>query len=135
MAEFIFKDIVARNGREKDFFVSSHATSYEEEGNPVYPPARRVLAAHGVPCSGKFAQRLEKSDYEEFDLFVCMEERNAQNALRIFGADPDKKLCKLLDFTDQKGNIADPYYTGDFELTYRQIYAGCQALFSCLVKK
>lgn len=134
MAEFVFKDLVARAGKEKDFFVCSRATSYEEEGNPVYPPARAVLARHGISCSGKFAARLEKTDYDEYDLFVCMEERNAQNALRIFGSDPKKKICLLLDFTDRKGNIADPYYTGDFDLTYRQILEGCRGLVSELLQ-
>ena len=134
MAEFIFKNKLRSAGID-DVSVCSRATSYEEEGNPVYPPARAVLLKHGIRCDGKFAARLEKSDYDKFDLIVCMEERNAYNATRIFGGDPDKKIKKLLDYTEEKGDIADPYYTGDFDLTYRQIDAGCEALCDLFITK
>ena len=128
MAEFVFKDVIKKAGKSDDFVVCSRATSYEEEGNPVYPPAREVLARHGISCAGKYAQRLQKTDYDDFDMLICMEERNVQNTLRIIGSDPKHKLCLLLDYTDKKGDIADPYYTGDFDLTFRQIQAGCEGL-------
>lgn len=134
MAEFVFKDIVDKAGKEKDYYVCSRATSDEEEGNPVYPPARAQLSRRGISCDGKFARQLQKKEYEEYDLFVRMEDSNVRNTLHIFGGDPDKKVVKLLDFTEEKGNIADPYFTGDFDLTYRQIAKGCAGLFSYLEK-
>ena len=135
MAEFVFKDILKKAGKSQDFFVCSRATSYEEEGNPVYPPAREVLARHNVSCAGKYATRLQKDEYDDFDLLICMEERNVQNTLRIIGSDPQKKVRKLLDFTDHGGDIADPYYTGNFDLTYAQIKEGCEGLFAFLSRK
>ncbi len=133
MAEFIFKKMLSDRNLSDQFDVISRATSYEEEGNPVYPPARAVLKKHGVSCDGKTAMRLERSDYPESDLIVCMEERNVVNALRILGGDPDKKVVKLLDFAPEKGDIADPYFTGDFDLTYRQIEEGCRGLLNKLL--
>lgn len=135
MAEFVFKDLAEKAGVGNKFFVESRATSYEEEGNPVYPPAVAELRKHDISCVGKYAARLEKSDYALYDLIVCMEERNIINALRIFGSDPDKKVVRLLDYTTQKGDIADPYFTGNFSLTYRQIEAGCAALLSRLLSE
>ena len=132
MAEFIFKNALKSAGRSAEFEVSSRATSYEEEGNPVYPPARAVLAKHGVSCAGKYASRLQKSEYSSADLFVCMEDKNVRDVLRIFGSDPEKKVVKLLDYTKKGGNIADPYYTGDFDLTYAQIEEGCRGLLASI---
>ena len=135
MAEFVFKKLAAKAGVGNKFFVESRATSYEEEGNPVYPPAVAELRKHGISCEGKRAARLEKSDYTAYDLIVCMEERNIANALRILGGDPDKKVVRLLDYTNRKGDIADPYYTGDFALTYHQIETGCAALLRSLLSE
>ncbi len=135
MAEFVFKDLVEKAGVANQFLIESRATSYEEQGNPVYPPAVAELRKHGITCLGKRAARLEKSDYAFYDLIVCMEERNVYNTLRILGSDPDKKVVRLLDYTEQKGDIADPYFTGDFALTYRQVEAGCSALLAHLLSE
>ena len=135
MAEFVFKDLAEKAGVANQFLIESRATSYEEQGNPVYPPAVAELRKHGITCAGKRAARLEKSDYAFYDLIVCMEERNVYNTLRILGSDPDKKVVRLLDYTEQKGDIADPYFTGNFTLTYRQVEAGCSALLARLLSE
>ena len=136
MAEFILKKMVAERGIEGQYRISSCATSTEEiwgdVGNPVYPPARAELRKHGISCDGKRAVQLKKSDYSEYDLFICMDSRNAANALRILGGDPEGKLCKLMDYTARGGDVADPWYTGNFDVTYRDIYEGCEALLSLL---
>ena len=130
MAEFIFKNLLASSDLE-NVRVDSAATSYEEVGNPIYPPARSALTAHAVPYdASKRARRLTKSDYASTDLFVCMEERNRRDCLRIFGGDPEGKVVRLLDFTKLKCDVADPYYTGDFETTYRLILTGCEGLIA-----
>ena len=125
MAEFIFKDMLKKQGRSGEFFVSSSATSTEEIirgiGNPVYPPARAELAKHGISCDGKRAVQLKKADYESYDLFLCMDSNNIRNALRIFGDDPNMKVKKLMSFTGNDADVADPWYTGNFEKTYSDI--------------
>ena len=132
MAEFVFKKMLKENGLESDFVVSSSATSTEEIwngiGNPVYPPAREELARHGINCDGKRAVQLTKSDYEKYDMLICMDSRNVRNALVILGGDPDKKLLKLMDLTQKGGDVADPWYSGDFSTAYRDIESGCKAL-------
>lgn len=132
MAEFILKDMLEKQGRSHDFYVASSATSTEEiwngVGNPVYPPAREELEKHGIFCGGKRAVQLKKSDYDKFDLFICMDSNNVRNALRIFGSDPEGKVCKMMDFTSRKGDVADPWYSGHFDVTYNDIYDGCQGL-------
>ena len=136
MAEFIFKRMVAERGIEAEFEIRSSATSTEEIwngiGNPVYPPAKAELAKHGISCEGKRAVQLQKSDYEKYDLFVGMDSANIRNMLRIFGSDPDSKVVKLLDLTDRHGDVADPWYTGNFEDTYRDVTLGCEALIDRL---
>jgi protein-tyrosine phosphatase len=97
-------------------------------GNPVYPPARRELAAHGLDCSGKYAVQLKKSDYDNWDLFVLMDDNNVRNMLRTIGNDPQNKMHKLLDYTSRGGNVADPWYYGHFDKTYDDIFKGCTAL-------
>ena len=138
MAEFIFKDIVLRNGLDNEYYITSSATSSEEiwngVGNPVYPPAREELAKHGLKCDGKRAVRLQKSDYEEYDLFICMDSNNMRNIRRIFGSDPDGKVHKLMDYTSRGGDVADPWYTDRFDITYRDILEGCKCLFEYLQK-
>lgn len=133
MAEFIFREIVKRNCCESEFSVSSCATSEEEifngVGNPVYPPARAELMKHGIRCDGKRAVRLKKSDYEKYDMFLCMDSNNVRNTLRIFGGDPLSKVSKLMEYTDRGGDVADPWYTGRFEVTYKDILEGCECLF------
>ena len=138
MAEFIFKDMVSKQGLSDRFYIASAATSTEEIwngiGNPVYPPAREELAKHGIDCKGKRAVQLTKADYDKYDYLIAMEERNRRNMLRILGSDPEHKVSLLLDYTDCPGNIADPWYTGDFEITYRDIVKGCEGFLEHLVK-
>ncbi len=132
MAEFIMKDITAKRGIADGFYIASAATSREEIGNPVYPPARAELARHGINGGdygllGKRARQLNRSDYDAFDYLIAMETYNVKNIFRIIGADEKKKVHRLLDFTDAPGDIADPWYTGRFDVAYREIAAGCQA--------
>ena len=133
MAEFVLKDMLARRGMAADFEVRSSATSTEEIGNPVYPPARAELARHDIACDGKRAVQLTRADYDRYDYLICMDERNHRNALRIFGGDPAGKLTKLLAHAGRDGNVADPWYTGDFAVTYRDIVDGCEGLLAKLV--
>ena len=136
MAEFIFKNLVSERGVEEKYFISSSATSRAEiwgdVGNPVYPPARAELLRHGIECGGKRAVQLKKTDYEKYDLFVCMDGRNLANAGRILGGDPENKLRKLMDYTPRGGDVADPWYTDRFDVTYRDICEGCEALLAAL---
>ncbi len=137
MAEFVFKDMVRKAGRESDFVIASSATSTEEiwngGGNPVYPPARDELKKHGISCEGKRAVQIKMSDYDEYDYLICMDENNMRNIKRIIPSDPEGKIVKLLNFTGENRNVADPWYSGDFETCYRDIYNGCKALFEKLV--
>lgn len=132
MAEFVFKNILQKCGRETEFIVASSATSTEEIwngiGNPVYPPAKAELAKHGISCKGKRAVQLKKSDYVRYDLFVCMDSRNITNTMRIFGGDPNKKVRKLLKNKD----VSDPWYTNRFDIAYNDIYEGCCQLLEDL---
>ena len=137
MAEFVLKDMVKKAGRENEFVIASSATSTEEiwggVGNPVYPPARDELKKHGISCEGKRAVQVKKSDYENYDYLICMDENNMRNIRRIIGSDPEGKLIKLLSFTGESRNVADPWYSGDFETCYRDIYNGCKALLEKLI--
>ena len=136
MAEFIFKDMVKKQGREKEFFVASCATSTEEIwnglGNPVYPPARAELAKHGISCEGKRAVQLTKKDYESYDLLIAMDSNNVRNIHRIIGSDPAGKVRKLMDYTPRGGDVADPWYTDRFDIAYRDIEEGCRCLLEQL---
>ena len=129
MAEFVMKDLVKKTGLSPQFYIDSAATSREEIGNPVYPPARRKLAEHGVPCGGHAARQLTKQDYDEYDLLIVMDSANLRNMHRICGDDPDGKLRLLMDYTDRPGDVADPWYTDNFEATWQDVLAGCQRLF------
>ena len=137
MAEFVLKDMVKKAGRENEFVIASSATSTEEiwggVGNPVYPPARDELKKHGISCEGKRAVQVKKSDYENYDYLICMDENNMRNIRRIIGSDPECKIVKLLSFTGESRNVADPWYSGDFETCYRDIYNGCKALLEKLI--
>ena len=128
MAEFVMKDLVRKAGREEDFYIESAATSTEEIGNEVYPPARRKLAEHGIGCKGKTARQMTRADYDRFDLLIGMDDWNIRNMNRICGGDPEGKIHKLLDFTNRRGDVADPWYTGDFEATWQDVLLGCNAL-------
>jgi len=127
MDEFILKDMVAKRGIADNFYIESAATSTEEIGNPVYPPARNKLRAHGIDPSGKTARQITKADYKKFDYIFCADSYNIKNALRIFGGDPENKVCRLLDLTDRPRDIADPWYTGNFDITWDDIVEGCEA--------
>lgn len=139
MAEFIFKDLVARRGEADRFVIASFATSTEEIwngiGNPVYPPAKAELAKHGRSCDGKRAVFLQKSDYDKYDLFIGMDSANIRNMLRIFGGDPAGKVHKLMDFTTRGGDVADPWYSERFDVAYLDIYEGCTALLDAIPKQ
>ena len=128
MAEFVMKDLVAKAGRSGAFHIESAAVSAEELGNPVYPPARRELAAHGISCMGKTARQMIYADYDRFDLLVCMDTSNLRRMERICGGDPDDKMSRLLDHTAHPGDVADPWYTGDFSATWKDVVDGCTAL-------
>ena len=128
MAEVVLRDMVRAQGKENGFFIASAATSREEIGNPIYPPARRELERRGHKAFSHQAVQLQKADYDQFDLVLGMESRNVRNILRIFGGDPAHKVHRLLDFTPDGGDIDDPWYTGDFAGTYDKIEAGCCAL-------
>ena len=128
MAEFVMKELVRKASREEDFHIESAATSTEEIGNAVYPPARRKLAEHGISAAGKTARQLTRDDYVRFDLLVGMDSWNIRNMNAICGGDPEGKICRLLDFTSRPGDVADPWYTGDFEATWRDVLEGCQAI-------
>lgn len=136
MAEFMFKDMVAKLGLEDRFVIESAATSDEEcwngIGNPVYPPAKAELRKHGIGCEGKRARKITEDDYEEYDYLIGMEDMNIRNMLRVWGEDSDKKVYKLLDFTKRGGNISDPWYSGNFELTYRDIEEGLEGFMDFL---
>ena len=132
MAEFILKDMVEKEGLSDQFLIASAATSSEEiwngKGNPVYPPARQELAAHGISCQGKRAVQLCKADYEKYDYIIGMEQMNIRYIHRILGKDPEHKVSKLMSFTQEGGDIADPWYSGDFHGVYGQISRGCKGL-------
>ena len=130
MAEFVMKDLVRKAGLAGTFEIASAATSTEEIGNPVYPPARRKLAEHGIGCDGKTARQLRAGDYARYDFLVGMDGANLRNMRRICGGDPDGKLSLLLDFTDRPGDVADPWYTGDFDATWRDVLEGCRGLLA-----
>jgi protein-tyrosine phosphatase len=132
MAEFVMKDLVQKAGLSDQFYIESAATSTEEIGNPVYPPAQRKLAEHGIDCAGKTARQLQNSDYEAYDLLIGMDQANLRNMYRICGGDFARKMHLLLDFTDQPGDVDDPWYTGDFDATWRDVLAGCQGLLASL---
>ena len=133
MAEFVMKRLVRERGIERDFIIESAATSREELGNPVYPPARRMLARHGISCSGKNAVQMTKSDYDKYDYIVAMDSMNVRNIMRIIGSDTKSKVSMLLDFTDHPRSVADPWYTGDFDSTYSDVTEGCQALLNTII--
>lgn len=137
MAEFVMKDLVKRAGREADFVISSSATSREEIGNDTHPGTKRALLAHDVPFSPRAAAQLRAADYDGFDLFVGMDSANIRNMRHMLGGDPLSKVRKLLEFsegvaTDDASDVADPWYTGDFETTYDDVLRGCEALLAFL---
>lgn len=133
MAEFVLKDMVKRRGLEDKFWIESAATSSEEVGNPVHYGTRKKLASVGISVDGKYSRQLVKADYEKYDYILGMEEYNVKRILGIVGNDSDGKVCRLLDFSANPRNIADPWYTGDFDVTYDDIVEGCEAFLESLV--
>ena len=136
MAEFVMKDLLEKTGMEYEFEVSSAATSTEEIWNgirnPVYPPAKKLLSKKGIDCSEKRARQMTRADYDYYDLLIGMDNFNIRNMLRITGGDPDSKIKMLLDFTNRPGEVADPWYSGDFESTYRDVLEGCEGILNSL---
>ena len=130
MAEFVMKDLAAKAGLAEAFCIASAATSAEEIGNPVYPPARRKLSEHGIGCAGKTARQLRTEEYGSWDLFIGMDQANLQNLRRLFHGDPEGKCSLLLSHTARPGEVADPWYTRDFEATWRDVEEGCRALLA-----
>ena len=128
MAEFVMKDMVEKAGLEREVRVASAATTTEEIGNPVYPPARRKLAEHGIGCEGKTARQMRWSDYERYDLIIGMDQENLYDMRRICQGDPNGKIHLLMDYTDRPSDVADPWYTQDFEATWRDVAEGCRGL-------
>ena len=128
MAEFVMKDVAQKYGVADQFVIASAATSDEELGNPVYPPARKKLAEHGISCDGKTARQLTKADYADYDLLICMDNGNMRDMRRLFGSDPERKLRMLMDFTNRPGEVADPWYTRDFEATWQDVQEGCRGI-------
>lgn len=135
MAEYVMKQLVQDAGLEAQFEIASAATSYEEIGNPVYPPARRELQRHGIRCDGHEARHMEKSDYGKYDYIIGMDDMNLRNMRRICGGDPAGKLSLLMTWAGLDGEIDDPWYTGRFGEVYRQIEAGCRGLLSAIAGK
>lgn len=136
MAEFVMKDLVRQAGLADNFHIESAATSREELGNPVYPSAQAKLAQHGIGCAGKTARQLKAQDYAAYDLLLGMDLANIINMKRICGGDPENKICLLLDYAGRTGQeVADPWYTGDFEATWQDVLAGCRGLLEhCIAK-
>lgn len=132
MAEFLLKDMIKKEGLADRFVIASAGTSREEIGNPVHQGTRKKLAQDHISAAGKYAVQLTKEDYEKYDLILGMDRANISNILRIIGSDPQEKVHRLLDFTELPRDIADPWYTGDFEITYAEIKAGCAALLKHL---
>lgn len=128
MAEFIMKNLVDKAGWTEQFFIASAATSREEIGNEVYFPARKKLREHGISCQGKTARQMTRQDYRDYDLLVGMDRRNLENMRRISGGDPEGKIHLLMEFAGKNREVADPWYTGDFDETWRDVLEGCQGL-------
>lgn len=135
MAEFVMKDLVKKRGLEEQFYIASAATSTEEIGNSVHPGTRKKLAAYGISTAGKTAIQLKKSDYQNYDFLIAMDCNNLRNMKRILGIDEAHKVYRLLDFTAMPRDIADPWYTGNFDQTYEDVYEGCVALLNTISQK
>ena len=132
MGEFVLKDMVRKYGIESEFEIASAAVSREEIGNPVYPQARRKLAEHGISCAGKTARQMTKADYVRYDYIIGMDRSNLRRMESICGGDPQGKLSLLLDWTGRPGSVADPWYTDDFDETWRDVTEGCEAVLRML---
>lgn len=132
MSEFVLRDMVEKQGRSSEFYIRSCATSTEEIGNPVHYGTRRKLAEVGISCEGKTAVQMTRADYDKYDYIIAMDENNIRNIMRIIKSDPLNKVSLLLDFAGEHRGIADPWYTGDFDTTYKDVVKGCTALLERL---
>ena len=135
MAEFVMKRLVDEAGLSDQYEIQSAATSTEELGNPVYPPARRKLAEHGIGCEGKTSRQMTRQDYAYYDYVIAMDRNNLRNLKRMFGEDTDHKISLLMDYTHRPGDVADPWYTGDFEATWVDVLEGCKGLLAYLEER
>ena len=138
MAEFVLKDMVSGAGLADRFYIASAATSTEEiwngVGNPVYPPAREELVRHGIGCEGKRAVQLTRDDYDKYDYLIGMDSANIRNMHRMLGGDPEGKIHMMLDYTDRPGDVADPWYTDNFDATWKDCTDGCRGLLKSIVR-
>ena len=136
MAEFILKDMVEKQRRADEFYIESAATSTEEiwhgVGNPVYPPARDILAKHGISCEGKRARQVKYEDYDKFDLLIAMDSNNIRNLRKLIPEDTKGKVHLMMEYAGQKRDVADPWYTGNFQKTWDDIYLACGQLLENL---
>ena len=130
MAEYVLKRLVAQAGLEKEFYIDSAATSTEEIGNGVHHGTRRKLAQEGIPCGDHRARQVTWNDYQRFDRIIGMDYANRRNLLRMLKNDPEGKVSLMLDYTNRPGEVADPWYTGDFDATYQDVLDGCQGLLA-----
>lgn len=130
MAEFVMRDMIKKCGLDGKIVTASAATSTEEIGNPVHSGTRRKLREHGISIDGKYAVQLTKSDYDKYDYLIGMDSANIRNMKRITGG--DEKIVRLLDLTDEPRDVADPWYTGDFDTTYNDVVKGCKVLLEKL---
>ena len=135
MAEFILKNMVEKAGVDKDFEIRPAATSTEEIGNPVYPPAKAKLAEHSISCGGKTAVQMTKADYDYYDYIIAMDRNNLRNMKRFVGDDEKKKVSLMMDYTQRRGDVADPWYTGDFEATWKDICEGCKGFIEMVLSE
>ena len=135
MAEFVFRDMAKKQGLAEQFHIASAATSSEELGNPVHRGTTDKLREYGISTRGKYAVQLKKKDYKEYDYILGMEYRNIRSINRIFGSDPEHKVSMLLDYTEHPRDIADPWYTGNFDKTYDDILEGCQVFLHYLISR
>ena len=133
MAVFVMKDLVRQMGIDSQFEIASAATSTYEIGNPVYPPARQKLASHGIDCKGKTARQITKHDYDYYDYIIAMDQSNVKNLKKMFGEDTDNKITLLMDYTTRPADVADPWYTGDFDATWNDVVEGCKGLITSLI--
>ena len=137
MAEFVMRDLTMKSGRAKEFRIASAATTDDEIGNPVHPGTKRVLTAHDIACVGKTARRVKREEYKNWDLFVVMDDENVRDLMRAFRNDPEHKVHKLMEYVEggdltTARDVADPWFTGDFEVTWNDVLAGCQGILAAM---
>lgn len=135
MVQKVGYSVQSEAGQAADFMIASAATSTEELGNGVYPPARQKLAEHGISCEGKRARQITKADYANHDYLIGMDDANIRNMKRCFGNDPEGKIFKLMEFAGSERDVADPWYTRDFEATWQDVAAGCRGLLEFVISR